>query len=206
VKQDINLYQPMFRRQKRVFAATAMLQVLAAVLVGFLLIYAYGAWQVAGLAAQVEKLEQQRVAAARQLDKTRKQFPARVKSKVLEKELTRSEQEFDLKKRLITALSEDAFGNTKGFSPYLEGLARQHVQGTWLTGVTITNGGRLVGLAGRTLSPELVPVYVQKLSRESAFSGKAFNDMSLRRLEKQPNEIEFTLRTNTQVSAGKADG
>ena len=51
--QQINLYQPMFRKQKKIFSAVTILQSLAVVLVGFVLFYVYASWNVNKLRNEV---------------------------------------------------------------------------------------------------------------------------------------------------------
>src|SRR5258706_453055 len=55
--QQINLYQPIFRKQRQIFSATTLAQVLGVVAAALLLLYGYGLLQVRGLEAQVVQLE-----------------------------------------------------------------------------------------------------------------------------------------------------
>jgi hypothetical protein len=57
IYQQVNLYQPIFRRQRQIFSAVTMLQSAAVVVVARLTIYFYGIWQVGLLEAQVLELE-----------------------------------------------------------------------------------------------------------------------------------------------------
>jgi pimeloyl-ACP methyl ester carboxylesterase len=63
----------------------------------------------------------------------------------------------------------------------LEALARQHVEGTWLTRIDISGGGTALRLDGRTLASALVPRYVQRLSEEEVMADIAFNYLELQR-------------------------
>ena len=65
--QQINLYQPIFRKQRKVFSAVTIAQAAGLFVVGLLLIYGYGRWQVAALGADIAALELQRNAAMLQL-------------------------------------------------------------------------------------------------------------------------------------------
>ncbi|MBM2830835.1 MAG: biosis protein MshI [Gammaproteobacteria bacterium] len=99
--------------------------------------------------------------------------------------------------RVQLILTNHEFGNATGFSSYLEAFARQHVDGTWLTRVSITGGGTVLGLEGKTLSSELVPIYIQQLAEEKTLSGSSFNVMELHRSkEEEAHQLVFKISTN----------
>jgi hypothetical protein len=55
--QQINLYQPIFRKQRQIFAAATMLQAVGVVALALLGIYAYAYVQVGALEVAVVQLE-----------------------------------------------------------------------------------------------------------------------------------------------------
>lgn len=179
--QQINLYQPIFRQPRRVFTALAMLQTVLAVVCGLIAVYAYAEWQVSSLGQQVKQLALARSAAERRFAELQERLPRRVAEPALAERVATLTAELAETRRLAAALNQGAFGNTTGLSPFLAALARQHVAGTWLTHIEITEGGTQIGMAGRALTPELVPTYVQRLATEQAFDGKAFSRLTLDR-------------------------
>lgn len=196
--QQINLYQPMFRKQRVVFSAMTMLQVGIFLLLVFSSLYAYQfvkikpyKKQLASLEAEISQLNNQVVA----LEASQK---SKGKSKLLENEIEKLSKELEQRERISKVLSSRTFGNSSGFSRYLESFARGHVEGTWLTDVNINQGGASLGLKGKTLSSELVPVYLQKLAEEKNLMGSSFNVMELARVEKEEGdaEISFLISTN----------
>ena len=64
-----------------------------------------------------------------------------------------------------------------GFAARLEALARQSVDGLWLTGMVLHQDDVL--LKGRALQPQLIPVYVQRLDREPSLQGRAFKALEV---------------------------
>ena len=64
-----------------------------------------------------------------------------------------------------------------GFAARLEALARQSVDGLWLTGMVLRQDD--VVLKGRALQPQLIPVYVQRLDREPSLQGRAFKALEV---------------------------
>lgn len=195
--QQINLYQPMFREQKVVFSALTMLQVGVFFLVVFAALYAYEA-------NSLKPYEQQLAAMDKELAQLNIQVEAlgsvkkKSKSKLLEREIAKLSKELEQRERIANILGSRTFGNSEGFSSYLEAFARGHVEGTWLTSVNIKQGGAALGLKGKTLSSELVPVYIQKLAEEKSLDGSAFNVMELARVETEEgdSELDFSISTN----------
>lgn len=187
----------MFREQKVVFSAMTMLQVGIFFLLVFSAMYAYEAnglkpyeKQLASIDKELEQLTMQ----AEAFGSGKK----RNKSKLLEREIAKLTKQLEQRERIENILSSRSFGNSQGFSSYLESFARGHVEGTWLTSVNIKQGGAALGLKGKTLSSELVPVYIQKLAEEESLNGSAFNTMELARVETEAGESElnFSISTN----------
>jgi len=198
VRQEINLYQPIFRRQRKVFTAKAMLQVAAAVVAGLMLVYGYGLWRVQALDSELAGLQNQQAAASRRLAELSKQLPGQERSKRLESEVARLSRELEVRQKVEQLLTTGAYGNRRGFSEYLAGLARQHVDGLWLTGVDISEGEQDFGITGGALRPELVAVYVQRFSHEPAFQGRRFQTLRMERPESDPGRVDFVLRARVE--------
>ncbi|HXF46845.1 MAG TPA: hypothetical protein VNK91_12085, partial [Burkholderiaceae bacterium] len=87
MSQQINLFNPMFLRQKRHFSALAMAQALVLVLLGALAMYAYQARQNRVLAEVLAQTEKDLSARREQLARFGKEFSALGASKVLVEEL-----------------------------------------------------------------------------------------------------------------------
>ena len=109
------------------------------------------------------------------------------------------EQELHNKEKVLTALTGQEFGNTKGFAEHFTGLSRQHVDGLWLTSLDIHAGGEKLNLQGSTFTPEYVPRYLQNLSDESSFKGVEFKTFLMER-DKGSSRVDFDIRS-TQKEA-----
>jgi len=198
VKQEINLYQPILRQRKKVFSARALLQASAVVVVGLLSLYGYGLWQIQSLQGELAGLQGQRdVASMRLVQLSDELLPNRKKSRLIEGEVARLSRELEERHEVQALLTSGAYGNQGGFSEYLAGLARQRVDGLWLTGVEISEGRKDVEISGSALSPELLPMFVQRLADESAFEGTRFETVRMVRPEVDVSRVDFELRTST---------
>jgi Tfp pilus assembly protein PilN len=202
VSQQINLYQPIFRKEEKKFSTVAMLQAMGVVVVGVVAIYAYTWWQVGALKSELKRAETQYAASSKRLTDATEKFGQRAGRTSLDSEITRMEGEIVAKQRIQEILQRGIFSNTHGFSEYLVSFSRQHTPGVWLTGFDITGAAEQMTLAGRSTSPELVPRYMQKLSAEKTLSGIEFRVFQMNRPPfdaKEPNAmyVEFQVKTSS---------
>ena len=196
MRQEINLFQPMFRRQKKVFSTVTMLQIVALFVVVQGALYAAQAYTLKPFERELARTGQDVARLRTQLQKLQRQSEPEGVDKLLEAEVARQTRELGQRRQVQEILKTGAFGNTRGFSVILEALARRHMDGTWITRVSIENGGEKFGFEGGTVSSELVPAYIQRLAQEPALAGISFNVLEVLRLEGTPNELQFIVRTN----------
>jgi hypothetical protein len=188
--QQINLYQPIFRKQRQIFSATTLAQAIGIVVAALLAIYAYGLVQVRGLETQVVQLEGREKALTTQLARIDPGQSQHRRAEV-EQELKRLNATLVAQQRLIEVLRKQPLGNTTGFSPYLAALGRQRTPELWLTQFAINGGTGALELAGRSTRPEIVPEYLQRLGRETALTGQRFDALAIER-DKSTGEAVFT--------------
>lgn len=198
--QQVNLYQPMFRKQEKIFSAKTMMYVFFAAIGLFTLVYGYAHWNVNALESELVRLQDQQSKEMVRLEDLARRYPATQKSKKTENELAQLKSERSAKEFLIKTLSGRSIGNSKGFSEYLEGIARRRPAGMWLRRLELERGGEVIGIHGSSLRPELVPQFLQQLSKESSFSGSNFRIFEMQRDDKNRAMLNFTLRS--VVSSG----
>ena len=203
MNQQINLYQPIFRKQKKVFSAIAMLQVFCIATVLFSLTGAYSYLQVRDLHSQEQVSSRRLSAMQKEIKELQDRKTDNTEAKLLQAEMIRLNSEVSEKQRISRVLSQGPYSNTSGFSKHFEAIARQHVNGAWLTSIGIEDGGSSLNLNGVTFSAELVPVYLQRLLREDVFSKTSFNVLGMERSKDNEDEIHFKVSTRT---GGKPDG
>ena len=201
--QQINLYQPIFRKQRQIFSAVAMVQALAVVTVGLLAIYGYALAKVGALEAEVVQLESRENALNLQLLRIDPTASDQRRAE-LESELRRLTATLLDQQRLIDVLKEQPLGGTEGFSAPLSALARQRTPELWLTQLAINGGTGAIELAGRSLRADLVPEYMQRLGTEGALAGQRFDRFEIARDEAT---AETTFRATSRAAlALAADG
>lgn len=181
-RQQINLYQPIFRKQRQTFSARVIFAITGAVSVALLAIHGLGWWQVTRLETEAAQLEGRARALEARLASV-DQTGAIERRKEIDAKIEHMNDAWLAQQRLVEVLHEQPLSSTQGFSRYLAALARRHTKGLWLTEVSINGRTAAIELAGRALEPELVPEYLQSLSHEPALSGQRFDRLEIERSE-----------------------
>ena len=192
--QQINLYQERFRKQKSRLSSARLLKAVAALaglMLGLGLLFLLQAGQ---RQAQLDTLQAQQKAKMAQLASLQQQVQSRHKDAALQARVDALMREIDTKQKIMKILGEQRFGNIEGFTGHVRGLARQRLDGLWLTQVRIGQGGATLGMKGRALKAALLPRYLQRLSGETVFAGKTFETLSMERDAEQPGQVLFELR------------
>jgi len=172
VAQQINLFNPVFLKQKRYFSAVAMAQALALIVAGVLVIYGFQVYQTRTLervAAQTEKQVAERTA---QFAGLAKQTAGPGASKALAAELESAEARLADRRSLLDDVRTGVGGDASGYARYLVGFARASTGGVWLTGVKIGGKSAELTIMGRALESALVPAYIASLNRQESFAGR----------------------------------
>lgn len=195
VRQQVNLYQPIFRKQEKIFAAKTVALIALVAIAGLLLSYGYGQWRVNSLQGELAKLESLNDLELKRLDDLNKQFPVRKESPTLLAKLERAKLQRQAKARLIELLAGRDAGHTEGFSSVMVGLGRQIEAGMWLNKIEVSDGGRAMSLLGSSYRPGAIPRFVQKLGDETAFSGVEFKTFEIRRVNEDRGRVDFEMYT-----------
>ena len=192
MRQQVNLYQPIFRRQEKKFSAEAMLQATGAVVAGVVLLYAYTQWQVSSLRREVQRADQQYATVTKRLTEVSAKFSGQARGVSISDEIARLERKIAEKQRVQEILQRGIFSNPLGFSDYFVSFPRQYTPGVWITGFDIVGGAEQLSLQGRSTNPELVPRYVQRLASEKRLAGIEFQVFQMSRAG---TYVDFTLKT-----------
>lgn len=219
---QINLFNPIFLKTKKVFSAVALFQAFVLVLSGAILMLGYAGYQSRELNKNAEIVTAQLRVAEAQVAKLRAMAAPPGANLALENSLATLEADIKNRQKIATILQKSDFGNTKGYSAYMVAFARQIPNGLWLTGFNITGGGSEVALQGRSLKPELVPAYVSQLKLETIMQGKSFSALQMQlpqivsaavagKVEiNKPVEyaayVEFDLRSSDSVEKNSPSG
>lgn len=179
MRQQVNLYQPIFRKQRIIFSAQTML--LSGL--GFLVLLAAFAFlidhRVSTLEAELERQNQAEQRAVSQIARIRETLPPQEPDADLVAQVERLEQRRERLEQTAQLLRTRVPESRPRLRPRLEALARQHPDGLWLTGVELGANGNRLRLRGRALSARLVPSYLNGLSGEPVLEGLSFRQVQV---------------------------
>lgn len=197
MSQQINLFNPIFLKQKKHFSAKTMLQGMGLILLGSIAVVAYARLQLSGLNDEAVATANRLKETQAQLTKVVTEYAPKKKSEALEDEVKQVDADLKTRQQVIDLVQKGDLGNTKGYSAYFRALSRQIVGGLWLTGFRIDGGE--IELRGRALQPELVPEYIARLGQEPVMKGKSFSA-----LEMHVPLVEKTVKSDASVSGAGA--
>lgn len=181
MSQQINLFNPIFLKQKKVFTAVPMAEALGVIMLGAVLLTWYASHSVDALEARAAAGKAVVAEREHRLAEANKQFAPRPKSAALAAELARLDADRTALYRVETVIAEGKLGNASGYAEYFRALARQNLNGLWLTGVAIAGAGTDIAVQGNALQPTLIPQYIARLTGEPVMRGKSFARLEIAR-------------------------
>ncbi|MDH5572318.1 MAG: hypothetical protein OEY89_11165 [Gammaproteobacteria bacterium] len=203
--QQINLYQDTFKKTGVRVSAKQVMVAGAGLLLTLMCVAVIYYVQLAQLESRFEMAKAEQTEKYSKLDALQKQVQARSKNKILLNEIEVVTTDIAKKQKVMQILTSQKFGNTQGFSEHVKGLARQRVEGMWLTGLSISQGGEHLALTGLTHEAKLLPQYLQKLSSETVFLGKEFETLNISRNTANTNWLDFDLRSDSAKKSVAAE-
>lgn len=192
--QQVNLYQDELKTQKLNFSAMMLLQLSLVLIVILTALAGFRYAQLQQHQSSLIVMQQKQKSAQAELIILQTELASRKKDKSLLKTIAEKTKELTSKQKVLAILSQDQFGNTKGFVEPVTGLARQRIEGLWLTQIRIAEGGTDIALQGTTSNAALLPKYLQRLSAEKSFSGIQFQSLMMAREEKKKQWLSFNLK------------
>lgn len=181
--RQINLYDPALERKRDWLALENV------VVGGVLLAVAVGALgmmeraSLPALMAQSAASEAQLKAMRDQAATLGQRIANRKPDPRIEQELAAKRQLLSMRGEVLATLRSSIGPHAQSYTEYLRGFARQTVSGLWLTGFTVKTAGSGMEIRGNTTDPALIPEYIRRLNKESAFQGQTFAALKLERPE-----------------------
>lgn len=199
--QQINLFNPDFVPRRDLLSA----RYLGAGLAVVLLVAVAGAlaahFASTGLVAKERQLVLEVDSLRAQTDTLTAQLGMRKVDATLEQQLADRRRLVLARQQVARWLRADGAAGTRGVSEYFRALARQTLEGVWLTGFSIDAQRGNLRIEGRALRGELLPNYLGKLGDEALLKGRAFASVTLesttagRGEDGTPDALSFHLET-----------
>lgn len=176
--RHINLYDPALRRQRRWLDARRLALAAGVIVV---CLFAWGAWlrmEAGTLSAQATRLAGEVDAARQQLTSLGTELARRKADPQSAQERQALEALAERRRQILAGIDANAKAPPVTYAEHLRGLARQSMNGLWLTGFAVTQEGDME-IRGRLLEPGLLPGYIRRLEAEPAFRGRRFTAVTV---------------------------
>ncbi len=206
MRQQINLYQPIFREQRRIFSSRTIALAIAVIAVALAALWGYGTWKVGRLEREVAQVARNDKARALSLASGSAAFAAHANPAEIESRIKAMSDELDRQARALSALRSGAAGSTEGFAARFEALARRHVDGLWLEQLAFGGLGRTMSVSGATIDSRLLPRYLEELQEEPALAGARFDKVEIAEPKDAVLPLNFHLSNSKLDHARAADG
>lgn len=179
MSQQINLYNPALLKRREWLSAPNVAAGAAVLLVVMAAWTALARYQASRLEAQAAPVTLRLKAAQEEMAALTKALAERQSDPRIEAELKKTSELLQGRQKVLEVLSRGLGPGAVGFAEYLPGFARQTPRAIWLTAFTVAADGSAMEIRGRTTDPALLPDYIQRLSSEKAFKGRAFAALEL---------------------------
>lgn len=181
MRQQVNFYQPQFRERAAPLPADLLLKVCGAVFAAMLIIYGFAANRVDGVASEMRVIAAQEAAAVKRLENLRGTINSVLGEQSWAERLEEASRLLEERESSLLLVSGTRLGNADGFSGHLMALARQSIDGIWLTRISLSAQGDETWFEGVSLKADSVPVYLQGLAAEAAFADQRFRRLNIDR-------------------------
>ena len=179
MSQQINLFNPLFVQKKQIFSAATMAVSLGVLAAGLAALGLAAKLRAADLQAQARHGATQVEQAQKRLAEASAEFAPRQKDPNVAVELDKAQAELLGLKDVSDTIKSGELGNVQGYAEYFRALARQSVDGLWLTGVNIAGAGLDIGVRGRAMDPAMVPGFLGRLRNERVMQGKPVGNLQI---------------------------
>ncbi|HKQ84744.1 MAG TPA: hypothetical protein VJS42_21280 [Steroidobacteraceae bacterium] len=203
MRQQINLYQPIFRARRRLFSAATVGIAAGLLILTYAGIWSFGSFKVARLDEAVRGLQAQAEAQDSMIAAAAGYRAQRAKPAELEARIARLSTELTQRTRALEVLRSGVAGEPSGFATRLEALARGHLQGVWLDHLVLTGPAGTQGnlrLEGAAVNADLIPRYLQSLAAEADLMGVRFAQFAIER-PKRADEASATSSIRFRASS-----
>ncbi len=226
MSQQINLYEARLRPRHELATGRNVSIVLGVLLLLVVVSAVFARYEAERVSNEFAKLRSEVTVTQEKVAGLAKALSERKISPALQMELDNTRELLASRKELMALLDSGQLGNSTGFYAVMAGFAKQTSSDLWLTGFSISSGGREIEIRGRLLDSTRLPGYVQRLSDEPVFQGRGFAALDMQSVDpdpvgvkpetpgaaaqalapRLPRYVEFVLRSENAGEAAAAVG
>jgi Tfp pilus assembly protein PilN len=175
--QNINLYEAPRPEARSFFSRQGIVLLSAVVVLSVGTLHWLSLEETARQAAELKRVQ----ADAQRIERQLAQVP-NVSNEQADK-LSAEERDIAALESIAARLSTGSLGRAGSFTDQLRAFGRASIEGVWLTGIRIDNGGNALSLEGRAVDPSRLPVLIDALRKEPLFAGTGFGAIEFAALD-----------------------
>ncbi len=201
--QQINFYREEFKKPVIILPAR---QIALLTLVAALLLVALGAYlniAAEGMKKQLIIAQTQKENLTAQLQSLQDNYKEPTEDPALINQIRQLDLNIEQKQELANFLKTESSKIEFSFSAALQGLAEKHIEGLWLTEISIQSQGGRYHLRGVTQRAALIPDYIENLKTSTILRGTSFNLFDLER-DSEDSELLHFLLSSERVEDGES--
>lgn len=198
MSQQINLYQPIFRKEQIVFSAQTIAWLALGLIVVLVIWSLLVGQRISSLETELERQQQAEQRAVRQVAELQASMPSDQPDAALQARVEALRARREGLRESLAALAQRMPATDVDLLARLDALAVRIPEGLWLTGVLMADQGQTLSVDGHALEARLVPEWLNRLSRASEFSGMGFRRIRLsERADAKPG-VHFSVSTRAE--------
>ncbi len=198
MRQQVNLYQPIFRKQQIIFSAQTMVWLA----LGFAVLLLLWSFLVSQRVTSLEAEHQRQLAAEQraigQMTELRRNLPPAEPSTDLDDRIQALNRHRSELRASLTALDRRQPATEARLHERFDAMARRLPPGLWLTELRVGEQDGNLAIYGRALSAQLVPEFLQALSTEPLFSGMRFRQIRVTESNSEMPGVLFHVSTRAE--------
>src|SRR5690554_2223604 len=179
MKHGINLYHESLRPSQELLTSARLLVCLLIILVTCIFVRGGDEYAIAKVVSAQAKAQIQQAELSGRMVELAGELSRQRQDRSLLRRTERIELDVESRRALLDEFNRRGKIRRANLSPVLQELASIHVEGLWLTRISIQADG--VELEGHTLAPNLIPHWMAKFASASTLASHQFSVVELRR-------------------------
>ncbi len=203
--QQINLYLPEFRPNREPLRAIHMLWAGLAFLILLICFSFYSNHKYKILLQQLDVEQKSQESIQAQLALLGAKKPAESSAEI-DAKISQLQKSVERHQKILAMISHQDLGNDKGFSAQLVAMGQASLPTISVESFSLQRGGTYAELAGITRNADQIPLYLQRLRKDSSFSEVGFGVLNVERNSEESGLLKFSLTKAKNANNAREGG
>jgi hypothetical protein len=193
LKQNINFYQ-MEIEYSPLLSATLLVQIWLFLFAGLAVMAFFQKWSLNSQSKNIQNIKTMQLSVNEQLQLLGKELKAKTNPQGLQQKLIVLKEKIEKTQNAINQLQVQENKKNYPLSSYLEGFAKTHIKGMYVSHFYMQNDGMKMSFEGTALQPQLIPQMVQSWEQTIPMKGRRFQKLNMQRIKKDADWVQFNLQ------------